>query len=425
MENTINGKEKNRALLSFIEIRRNKLFRDAKKYAEDKSLADQVEKIDDDLFVEKEKKEELDLLTELHSYLSFEKEDPANTYEFKGFEYSFTFDGTFDGTNPKRTTVYINKENALKISKKADKFENILGVRLPVELFLLKYKGTNMPGLDYEAPSPKTADKTPEQHEAELEKYYKDHGVDKEQDEVNGFRKPYPHEKIDCRGDKPTIGTVGQRGYYADTVETLAAEELEMEHGEPGLEPGEEQPIKKSVPLGQRFRALKNFFSDENVKKKFKKGLGIVGLGAGAIALLHANPMITSIVLAGAGIGVLAGKFVVPKIKKAWRKIKTKIHNWWMGTGETKEEPKEKKPTLTPEQINARIEQIQLEIFEIEGQIESLEDEISILPENDPQIVEKQNQIAELRNQIKAKQKEIPEMFHTNDQEHTTGGPRR
>ena len=57
MENTINGKEKNKALLSFIEIRRNKLFRDAKKYAEDKSLADQVEKIDDDLFVEKEKKE--------------------------------------------------------------------------------------------------------------------------------------------------------------------------------------------------------------------------------------------------------------------------------------------------------------------------------------------------------------------------------
>ena len=26
---------------------------------------------------------------------------------------------------------------------------------------------------------------------------------------------------------------------------------------------------------------------------------------------------------------------------------------------------------------------------------------------------------------LKAKQKEIPEMFHTNDQEHTTGGPRR
>lgn len=425
MENTINGKEKNQTLLSFLDIRLNKLFRDAKKFAEDKALADQVEKIDDERFVEKEKKEEFDLLTELYSYLSFEKEDPANTYEFKGFEFSYTFDGTYDGANAKKTTVYISKENALKISKNADKFENVLGVRLPVELFLLKYKDTNMPGLDYAAPEPKAADKTLDQHEAELETYYKDHGVEKEQDEVNGFRKAYPHEKIDCRGEKPTMGNVGQKGYYASVVEELAADELDMEHGEPGLEPGEESPIKRSVPLGQRFRNIKNFFADKGVKKKLLKGLCIAGLGVGAIALLQANPMIAIALLGGAGVGVLLGKFALPPLFKGWRGLKKKIKDWWMGPEQTNEKPKPKKPSMTPEEINARIEQIKLEIFELEGQIQSLEDEISILPENDPLIAEKQNQINEIRELIKAKEKEVPGMFRQNDEEHTVGGPKR
>lgn len=421
MENNINGKTQNKIMLKYLDARLNLMFREAKIYADNTALIDQVEQIDEDKFIQKERREEFDLLNELTSYLSFEKEDPTNTYEFKGFEYPLNL----DGTNKKKTTIFVSKENALKISAKADKFESVLGVRLPVELYLLKYKDTNMPGLDYAAPEPKTADKTRAQHEQELEAYYQGHGVNKEPNTVNNFRQAYPHEKINPRGENPEMTNVAQEGYYSSTVEELAAAEFEMEHGEPGLQPGEESPVVNSIPLGQRFRQLKNFLSEPGVKKKFLKALGIVGLGAVTIGLFQASPLLAVTILGGTAGGFLAGKTAIPGIAKLGKSIKKKIKDWWLGPEITQEEPQHQEPTMTPEEINARIEELQIEIFGLEEEMRILREEINLLPDGDPAKATKQQEFAAKEAQIRAKQNEVTAILQRNDQEHNVGGPRR
>ena len=421
MENNINGKTQNKIMLKYLDARLNLMFREAKIYADNTALIDQVEQIDEDKFIQKERREEFDLLNELTSYLSFEKEDPANTYEFKGFEYPLNL----DGTNKKKTTIYVSKENALKISAKADKFENVLGVRLPVELYLLKYKGTNMPGLDYEAPEPKTADKSRADHETALENYYKAHGVNKEANPANNFRQAYPHEKINPRAENPEMTEFVQEGYYSSTVEELAAAEFEMEHGDPGLQPGEESPVVNSVPLGQRFRQLKNFLSEPGVKRKLIKTLGIVGLGAVAIGLFQAAPAVTAVALGSLGGGALIAATAGPGLIKLGRSIKKKIKDWWLGPEITQETPQQPEPTMTPEQINARIEELQIEIFGLEEEIRILTEEINLLTDGDPVKAKKQRELIAKQSQIRTKQNEVTSILQRNDQEHNLGGPRR
>ena len=73
VENNINGKTQNKIMLKYLDARLNLMFREAKIYADNTALIDQVEQIDEDKFIQKERREEFDLLNELTSYLSFEK----------------------------------------------------------------------------------------------------------------------------------------------------------------------------------------------------------------------------------------------------------------------------------------------------------------------------------------------------------------
>ncbi len=450
MENNINGKELNKKFINAIKRRRKKLFEGAQPFIESSNADEIVEKIDDDNYIKKEDKEEYDILMTLLTYVEFDKEPAENTYEFKGLEYKSGKKTT------NRTSIFVSKENALKISKLANDYEDKLkrsnsnpedlkmSIKFPVELLMLKYSGNNMPGLDYAAPEPKTAAQTNEEYEAGLESYYSGHGVAKTESETIEFREPYPHEKVNYREEPPVMTNVVQNGYYNETTRELAAKGLDAEHGDPGLEPGEEQPITGidrglGRRIGDALLNIKNIFKSDTIGKKIAKGIVFAGLGYTAISCLIANPGVTLLVAGGVALAGGAAGLIFPKVKKGYRAIKKKIKEWLFGPqltdnpqggGEggtptpTNPEPTEEEepPTMTPEEINARIAELNREITQLEADIARLGTEIDALDDSDPAKAAKEQERTTKRNELRTKLNEISSMLHQHDVEHSRGG---
>lgn len=427
MENFINGKESNKTLISYLSTRMELLINEAKIYSEIAGLEDEVVDIGDSKFVKKEKEEEYSLLSELHSYISFDKDPAEDTYEFKGFKYT-------QGTDEKKVSIFISKENALKLSKRADKFESILGVKLPAELYLLKYKDGNMPGLDYKMPEPKTANKDRATHEAELESYYRAHGVTKEADPTLGFRKPYPHEKINGRNGAPEMTDIPQEGYYTSVTEEINRRVNDMDQGEPELQPGDPQVITGvdqtlGRKIGNGLLRFKNFMTDKDVHKKFLKSLAIVGVGAAVVALFASKPVLAVSLAVGGGLGYVGTKLLVPSGVKAWKAAKKKLKEWLFGPELTNDpqqpqpEPTET-PSLTPEQIAARSEQLQLEVFRLEQENVQI-DEALAKTTDEAKKAQLQQKKAQNLQRINSIQEEMSSLLYNHDQEVNLGGPRR
>lgn len=451
MENNINGKELNKKFINAIKRRRKKLFESAQPFIETSNADEVVEKIDDTNYIKKEDREEYDILMTLLTYVEFDKHPAEDAYEFKGLEYK-------SGKRTNRTSIFVSKENALKISKLANDYEDKLkrsnsnpddmkmSIKFPVELLLLKHKGTNMPGLDYEAPEPKTAAQSDEEYEEGLETYYGAHGVARTDNEVNGFREAYPHEKVNYRQDPPVMSNVTQTGYYEETVREIAAQDLGAEHGDPGLEPGEEQPITGTDRglgrrIGDGLLNLRNLFKSDTLPKKLCKCAVIAGLGYTAVSCLIANPGVTLMVAGGVvAIGATAG-FLFPKVKKGYNAIKKKIKEWLFGkqltndpqgggnggngggnNGGTDPEPDPVEPTMTPEEITNRIAELNNDINQLEREIAGLTAEIDALSDDAP---EKAAKIAERdakRNEYRTKLNEVSALLHQHDVEHSRGG---
>ena len=444
----VNGKELNKQIIEDIKKRIKRLFETAKPLAELENAEESVDKIDDENYVKKEDKEEYDILMTLLQYLEFEKEKDEDVYEFKGVEYKTESDS-------KKTTIYVKKENAITLSKLATKYEDVLrrsnskpddkkmSIKFPIELLSLKYSDQNMPGLDYKAPEPKLASQSNQDYEDGLNTYYESHGITREADEVTEFRKPYPHEKINYRKDTPEITNVATNGYYSSIVEELAARDLGGEHGEPGLDPGEEEPIiGTDLPLGRRigetYLNLRNILRSKTFHSKMVKGLAIVGLGAGAILCLKASPIITLMFAAGIGGGALGIKYVLPPVQKGYNAIKKKLKEWLFGpqlteTPEPTPSPREAEEeeledpvtSMTSEEINTRIEEINAEATILEQKIHDLTEEIKGMDDTDPEKANKQSELAAKRQELRVKYSEISSLLHAHDEEHSMGGPRR
>ena len=142
MENNINGKELNKKFINAIKRRRKKLFEDAKPYITTSNADDVIEKIDEENYIKKEDREEYDILMTLLSYLEYKSEPKENCYEFKGLEYR-------SGTRTNKASIVVTKDNALKISRLANDYEEKLkrsnnpddkkmSIKFPVELLMLK-----------------------------------------------------------------------------------------------------------------------------------------------------------------------------------------------------------------------------------------------------------------------------------------------
>lgn len=464
MENNINGKELNKKFINSIKRRRKKLFEDAKPYITTSNAEDVIEKIDEENYIKKEDREEYDILMTLLSYLEYKNEPKENCYEFKGLEYK-------SGTRTNKTSIVVTKDNALKISRLANDYEEKLkrsnsnpddkkmSIKFPVELLMLKYQGQNMPGLDYAAPEPKLASQTDEEYDAGLKIYYDGHGVETTQSTLIDYREAYPHEKINYRQDPPEITNVIQNGYYTATAEQRAENDLGNGHDDPGMEPGEEQPVVGTDRglgrrIGDGILNIKNLFKSDTFHKKTGKIVGksimIAGLGITAVSCLMANPGVTLLVAAGAGIAIGGGKLLFPPIKRGYNAIKKKIKEWLFGpeltnnpptggnggnggngenptppTGDngTPEPDEPEEQTMTPEELNNRIAELNNDITRIEGELATLNAEIANLPDGDEKNAKMQEQ-TQKRNEYRVKLNEVTALLHQYDREHTTGGPR-
>lgn len=455
MENIIKGKEANATFIESIEKRITKLFEDAKPYTTTSNAEDVIEKIDDENYIKKEDKEEFDILMTLLSYVEYKEEPKENVYEFKGLEYK-------EGDKTVKTSIFVSKENALKISRLANDYEDKLkrsnanedmkmSIKFPIELLMLKYQGQNLPGLDYGAPEPKLASQTDDEYDASLKTYYDGHGVETKADETTEYREPYPHEKFNYRVEPAEATSVVQNGYYTERVAEIAENALGAEHGDPGLEPDEEQPIVGTDrglgrKLGDAILTVKNIFKSKELPKKICKW-GVLGvLGYTAVSCLVTNPAVTLLIAGGVTVVAGGARLIFPKVKKGINAIKKKVKEWLFGpeltqnpptgrppvtnppTGGTEEEPEEPTPTeetetLSVEEINDRIAELQTEITEIKEQQAQLSAQIESLPDGE----EKIQKIAELKKLL-AKEKvrtlEVASLLHQYDLEHNAGGPR-
>lgn len=429
MENTINGLTLNQKVIKHLKSKKEMMYREAKFYSENVDFIDQVEKTADENFVKKEQIEQHKYLVLLEQYLSFDKEDPANVYEFKGFKYNKS-----PGDEVK-TTIFLKKEHALNISRFADKFEQLLGVRLPAELYLLKYKDDNMPGLDYKAPEPKVAKDKPEEHEQKLERHYEAHGVHKTPDTATDFRQAYPHEKINGRNGTAEMTDVPQDGYFTTTAEEHSKAKLNAGVGPEGLGRGQKSRVTGTdKDLGRRIGKgildTKNFLTDKENHKTALKALAVVGIGAGVISLFATKPILAVAIAAGAGGGYLISKFGLPLGSKLYKSVKKKLGEWLFGP------ELQKPPSETPEQIAEKLSKLQEEEYvkteEIriyQEQIDFLKAQIARLPKDDPKVEQYTKEIQAREQAIKANttrlaeiKKDVAAMLFKHDNELSGGG---
>ena len=482
MENNINGKELNKKFINAIKRRRKKLFEDAKPYITTSNADDVIEKIDEENYIKKEDREEYDILMTLLSYLEYKSEPKENCYEFKGLEYR-------SGARTNKASIVVTKDNALKISRLANDYEEKLkrsnnpddkkmSIKFPVELLMLKYQGQNMPGLDYAAPEPKLASQTDEEYDAGLKTYYEGHGVETTQSALIEYREAYPHEKINYRENPPVMTNVTQNGYYTATAEGIEANNLGAGHGDPGMEPGEEQPVVGTDrDLGRRIGDgilnIKNLFKSgtfhQKTGKVIAKGIMIAGLGITAVTCLMANPGVTLLVAAGAGVAIGGGKLLFPPIKRGYNAIKKKIKEWLFGPELTNNPPAggnggnggnsgnnggttpptggnggatnppttppttpptggngnpdpDQDQTLSVEEINERILELNNEVETLKVEQQRLEGEISALPDGQEKI-DKMAELKKVLGKIKVRTLEVASLLHQHDVDHSTGGP--
>ena len=101
VENFINGKEVNKKLITYLGIRMQSLIKEAKIYSEIAGLEEEVVEVGDGVFIRKEKYAEYGLLSELNSYISFEKNPAEETFA----------DGKIETQHQKRMEENQNEEN--------------------------------------------------------------------------------------------------------------------------------------------------------------------------------------------------------------------------------------------------------------------------------------------------------------------------
>ena len=182
--------------------------------------------------------------------------------------------------------------------------------------------------------------------------------------------------------------------------------------------------------IGNFYLQAKALFTSKDLYKKIGKGLLAVGLGIGAIACLQANPIITIMLAAGVGGGVLGIKYLLPPVQRRWTAIKGKIKDWLFGPQLTNDGDGEPEPEPEPEEPEMTVEELTDRIAELNGEITTLEMEIAALNQAiaDPNISEeekrqKQELLAQKRRERNAKEAEIPALLERRDA--MLGGPRR
>ena len=352
MSNECIGKEVNQNLLDKL----NKKLRDyvlAKKVSEENiieseqffktSLKDEEGK-DIYIFADEDGKapEEYTALSELITYVSFEKASSDEVYEIPGVVIT-------NPTNPEQKetqTFYITKNNAKLIAENAKKYRDILKIEFPDELFQL-YHENIIPGVGYKAPLPKKYSETEEEYETRLETEYQANGVNKEA--LEQYRKPYPHEMVRYNNPMPEMTDV-PRASYRTRLNQKGLSPAGAEQGGPGTPEGERRRVTGTdQTLGQKLYQFLQTAKGVTVSKDtVKRVIGTIATGVMVGGSLIAWPLPTLAVLGSAGtflgVGYLGRKYG----KMAIKALKTKCNDWLRGAPEKEGQEQQTEPTTTP-----------------------------------------------------------------------------
>lgn len=354
MSNECIGKEVNKDLLDKL----NKKLKDyvlAKKVSEENiieseqffktSLKDEDGK-DIYIFADEEGKapEEYTVLSELITYVSFEKAANEEVYEIPGVVIT----NPTDPDKKETQTFYITKNNAKLIAENEKKYRDILKIEFPDELFQL-YHENIIPGVGYKAPLPKKYSETEEEYEARLETEYQANGVNKE--ELEEYRKPYPHEMVRYNNPVPEMTDV-PRASYQTRLNQKGLSPAGAEPGGPGTPEGQRRRVTGTdQTLGQKlYQFLQTAKGIKASKDTVKRVIGTVATGIIVGGTLITWPLPTLAILTSTGtflgIGYVGRKYG----KKAIKAIKTKWNNWLKGAPmvEEPEQPTTPVPSTTP-----------------------------------------------------------------------------
>ena len=340
----VKGKDLNKTLLDIITNRRNGILNDGSKAVKAAADAD-VEKLAEDVYIQKSDKDEYNCLNELENiFLKFGTKDDSekdlcdahDLYEIPGVKV------TIDG-HEKELAICVHKDKIKQLAQRAKDYEKVfgrsLGLKFPNQIYQFRFD-ENIPDEKYAPMRPKYADESEEQYEQATRVYYKLQGVNPVPTEDGVYRKPFPHELVDYKGDKPVRKTENQSEYYERRYKALHTKKTTP----PKAETGKKHRVTASEVYDYKkagiWENIKTFFGGAKSKLKTEEPRRIIkyvtitgaAVGVGLYAGLSTG-ILPALIPTAVGLGLFA--YIRHRIKKK-RKDDDE---------EEKEKPREPKPT--------------------------------------------------------------------------------
>ncbi|MGN1371497.1 MAG: hypothetical protein ACI4XM_04415 [Candidatus Coprovivens sp.] len=284
---------------------------------------DPVEKQTKMIYADKE--DEYKSICDFRNYINFNRTTSDNVYEIPGIKIK-NEDNPSEET---KITIYLPIENIKNIVKilieKKDLFN---GIEFPQELYQIYYDNI-IPGTEYEgiyAPLPKKLSETDEEYEAGMEQHYREHGINRE--ELETYRKPYPHENVDYRDSIGPIMTDTPRESYIRRVATAIPREI-AEPEEETREGERRRVVDIDLTIGQILRqaylGIKGVKESKDSIKKIASMVGgtiIVGFSLVNFPIITLGLLGSSAAIAGLGLGYKNSKNRGKLIKAIKKKFK-------------------------------------------------------------------------------------------------------
>lgn len=337
------GRKLNNRFLENIDKQREKLLENGQN---ESLLSGNVIDVsgDNTAFVKEDEKDIYDAINNLKSYLEFNTFSFDETYEIPGVKIK-------ENNAQVKVNLYIRKEDIGKIAEEAEKFESLLGIELPAQIyqFKSKYQKININGELDDIPRPKLMSETSDQYEEYLANFYSNHNIEPTPNANGVGREAYPHEQIDFKVNN-SINENFRSEYYLDYIrgEHLRIlwpghnrDESQTNNNQPQrrnnrIEDDDELTVRESdeiekTPLGQKIGAgltsFENFFKSGSNWQKIKTGAIGALLVSGGAFLVYSSP-VAALVTGGA---ILGGVALGKGLKKAGKFLSNKLKNFLYG----------------------------------------------------------------------------------------------
>ena len=284
----VKGEDLNSLLLQIIRKRREDLLKDGKAATITGANVD-VYEIDkaSDKYIQQSDKDEYDCLNEIENvFLIFKtsengEEDLCSNhdlYDIPGVK--FTIEGK-DAEVP----ICIRIEKIRDLAKKAKEYERILGhsigLKFPNQVHQFRFADAKVPGEQYEPMRPKFASETDDEYEQAVRSYYLIQGKNAEPTEDNLYRKPFPHELTDYKGDTPIRKDENQSEYYNYRLKQIKHKKAAAKKDDGAKKDNGKHRITKSEVynyekagilknIGTFFGGLKGAIKSEDNRRKIK-----------------------------------------------------------------------------------------------------------------------------------------------------------